>query len=145
MRKQEKIIKNIESNKELMSTLNKMDHYSIERFIDDAQCYIKAIKDRRMINSIGSVASSGMSRTMKFLSCEPITHDKTFYYRNYFQFFRALGFKEADKHSHYFRIHGCGMDMVFYTNYRNIHNLHRLGMITKEECEKLAQATPQTI
>ena len=96
-----------------------------------------------MINSIDSVSSSGMSRTIKFLSCEK---SKTnFYYRNYFGFFLALGYTPKNDRSNYFRISGCGMDMIFHTNYTIIHRLTRLGFLTKKECSILAQKTPSTI
>ena len=116
--------------------------YTLEQFIKDASEYVKAIKERRMINSIGSVSKSGMSRTLKFLSCE--SSERGYYYRNYFTFFKANGFSPV-KDSDYFRVNGCGMDMVFHTNYSIIHNLEQFGIITKEECDKLAQMTPITI
>ena len=58
---------------------------------------------------------------------------------------KTLGFSPANKNSNYFRIYGCGMDMIFHTNYTIIHKLARLGFLNKKECESLAQNTPQTI
>jgi hypothetical protein len=97
-----------------------------------------------MCCSIGSVSSSGMSRTIKFLAPEKNIKRGEYQYLNFFAFFRILGYTPV-KDSHYFRINGCGMDMVFHTNYSIIHKLHRLGFITKKQCEQLAQATPQVI
>lgn len=145
MKKLEKITRNIEANKELLKNITNNNYYSVEQFTKDANDYIKAIKQGRMLNSIGSVSSSGMSRTMKFTSCEKNQRTKGFYYRNYFAFFKALGYSEANKNDHYFRISGCGMDMIFHTNYSIIHNLTRLGFLSKKECENLAQQTPNTI
>tara|TARA_R110002051_G_scaffold9355_2_gene37124 strand:+ start:265 stop:696 length:432 start_codon:yes stop_codon:yes gene_type:complete len=143
MTKLEKITQNINNNKELLKSIDKNTYYSVENFINDANNYIKAIKQGRMINSIDSVSSSGMSRTIKFLSCEK---SKTnFYYRNYFGFFLALGYTPKNDRSNYFRISGCGMDMIFHTNYTIIHRLTRLGFLTKKECSILAQKTPSTI
>ena len=34
---------------------------------------------------------------------------------------------------------GCGMDMLFATNYDIIHTLHRMKFISKAKCETLAQ------
>ena len=45
----------------------------------------------------------------------------------------------------YFTIGGCGMDMIFHTNYTIIHRLYKLGFMTKKECEKLCQMTPSII
>ena len=138
------IKKSIENDKSLMKKLNSMQYYNIDSFISDAKSYIKAIKQGRMINSIDSVSASGMSRTIKFLSCEK-SKNSEFYYRNYFQFFKSLGYSLKNNNSNYFRIHGCGMDMIFHTNYTNIHVLQRLGFLSKKECSVLAQKTPSTI
>lgn len=111
-------------------------------FIEHAQRYIDAIRERRMICSIGSVSRSGMSRTIKFL--EMHKGGDRYSLLNFFQFFEALGYSKV-KESDYFRIGGCGMDMIFHTNYSIIHTLERLGFIDKEECRKLAQATPNVV
>lgn len=138
-----KILAKIDANKELSKQLSKMTHYNAEQFLKDALQYIKAIKERRMICNIISVSNSGMSRNMKFLSCEKSKHDKSgYWYSNYFAFFKALGYTEAKEG---FRINGCGMDMVFATNYNNIHNLKNIGLITEDECKSLAQMTPTVI
>jgi len=91
------------------------------------------------------ITSSGMSRTMKFTSCEFNAKDKRASYYNYYCLFIALGYSEARAKNYYFSISGCGMDMVFNTNYNIIHNLKRLGFITDEECRKLAQMTPTVL
>jgi hypothetical protein len=111
-------------------------------FIDHALRYIKAIKEARMICSIGSVSKSGMSRTIKFLEMSK-GENRHFLY-NFYQFFDSLGYTKI-KDSDYFRVGGCGMDMIFYTNYQIMHDLRRLGFINKEECDTLAQATPHIV
>lgn len=142
MKKLERITKNIKADKEISKAIDKESYYEIENFIKDAQEYIKAIKDRRMINNINSVSNSGMSRTIKFLSCEK--SKDSFYYRQYSMLFTTLGYSDKNK-SGYFRVNGCGMDMIFHTNYSIIHRLQRLGFISKAQCSKLAQMTPTTI
>ena len=132
------IIKAIGSDKDLTKRLSKEQHYSTEQFIRDAKRYIKAIKERRVICSIGSVSRSGMSRTIKLIAPEKSKHDRGYYYLNFFAFMRVLGYTPAGN-THYFRINGCGMDMIFDTNYTIIHRLHRLKLVNKKECEKLAQ------
>ena len=133
IRKQAKktILKNIENDKEI----KKIEYFD---FYDNAIRYIKAIKQGRMLCSINTVARSGMSRTLKFMEFE-----KSNVY-NFHAFFRALGFNQV-KDSDYFRIHGCGMNMVFHTNYTIIHRLYRLGFLSYEECSNLAQLTPKCI
>ena len=140
-----KTLQKLSENKELQKAVSKMSHYHIEQFAKDAERYIKAVKEERVICSIGSVSASGMSRTMKFLAPEKNTARKAYQYLNFFAFFKAMGFREAGKYGDYFRINGCGMDMVFHTNYTIIHRLQRYGFISKKQCEKLAQSTPQVI
>jgi hypothetical protein len=122
-----------------MKGINKVNHYTPENFLTDAKDYINAIKSGRMFCIIESVSASGMSRVIKFHSFQGTT--KHGYYRQYWCFFRVLGYTQA-KNSDGFRINGCGMDMIFHTNYTIIHDLKKLGLITPEECGKLAQQTP---
>ena len=106
--------------------------------------YINATKEGRMLCVIDSVSSSGMSRTMRFL--EMAGNKKTGH--NILQFrslFRALGYTPAGRYFDGFRIGGCGMDMVFHTNYTIIHNFCDGGFLSSKECAKLAQKTPHKI
>ena len=139
----QKLIKNVEANKEIMKAINSNNYYTAEHFVSDAKQYIAATKERRMICIIKSVSASGMSRNLKFLSAEGKTK-REIYHRQYINLFIALGYKEVDN-SGTFRISGCGMDMVFNTNYNIIHDLKRLGFISDEECRKLAQITPNNL
>lgn len=109
------------------------------------EAYINAIREGRMICSIGSVSKSGMSRTIKFLSCEKDKYQDGFYYRNYFLMFKALGFRGSRIGDGYFTIKGAGMDMIFHTNYTIIHAFKGLGLINDEDCKTLAQQTPTVI
>jgi hypothetical protein len=138
--KTQKTLKLIEANKEIQKNLKKLNYYSAEQFISDCQAYIKAIEDRRMICIIKSVSSTGMSRVIKF-SAPQKSKDGKFYYRNFNCLFITLGYSEA-KNKDGFRINGCGMDMVFHTNYCIIHDMFRLGLINEEQKRHLAQETP---
>ena len=148
MKKIDRIIKNIESDKDLIKRINK-DSYvynpnnSIDSFIENAERYIKAIKQKRILCSIDSVSRSGMSRTIKFMECAKIDGRNEFIYLNFHSFFDMMGYN-PDRNG-YSRITGCGMDMIFYTNYTIIHRLHKLGFITRKQCDILAQNTPQVI
>jgi hypothetical protein len=128
----------------IVKNYNKKNTYGMtsETFIDHAKRYINAIKEARMICSIGSVSKSGMSRTIKFLEMSK-GENRHFLY-NFYQFFDALGYRKIND-SDYFRIGGCGMDMIFHTNYSIMHDLRRLGLINKEECDTLAQQTPHVV
>ena len=139
MKKAERILSNIRSNKELLGRIEKQGHYSHDQFVHDAQTYLKAIKEARMCCVIHSVASSGMSRVMSFHSCEKSRQKESYWYRQYTCLFLALGYRQTKNG---FAIGGYGMDMVFATNYEIIHRLARLGFINEKECEILAQKTP---
>jgi len=138
----EKVLKAIEADIEISKRLRNERYYCKERFVEDCKCYIKAIKQSKVICIIGKVSKSGMSRKMKFLSCEVAQTQPTkgYYYRSYIAMLEMLGYK-VDING-YTRVNGCGMDMVFATNYNIIHKLQDLNLITKKECAKLAQKTP---
>lgn len=138
------VITKVEADKELQKNLKKLNHYSNQQFIDDAKKYISAIKQRRMLCIIKSVSSTGMSRVIKFNSCEAGRDKNSFWYRQYICLFIMLGYgKETDNGG--FRINGCGMDMIFHTNYSIIHQLTNLGFLTKSECATLCQMTPTVL
>ena len=144
MKSQKTILANIDSHSWLIGkAIDKQHYYSREQFIEDVKSYIKAIKQGRMINVIHSVSSSGMSRVISFHSCEKNSRSKTFYHRQYVSLFRALGYSKGND-DYNFRISGFGMDMIFHTNYTNIHVFKKLGFLTDKECEKLCQMTPST-
>lgn len=132
----------VNGNKELTKSINKVSYYSTEQFINDAKRYINAIKEGRMCCIINSVSRSGMSRKIRFVECGK-GKDK-YYYMNFFAFFSALGFSRG-KDSDLFIINGCGMDMIFNTNYTIIHRLSRLGFLTMDECVKVSQMTPPVL
>lgn len=145
MKKQDRIIGKVNGDKAILKAIEKESYYSVEQLISDGQQYIKAIQDGRMINSIGSVSTSGMSRTIKFLSAERNTKTRKYYYRQYWVFFKVLGYSPARNSNDYFSVSGCGMDMIFHTNYSIIHKLTNLGFLSKKQCSILAQQTPTTI
>ena len=141
------IIKNIEKDKEIQNNLKKLKYRTgedIEYFYDNAIRYLKAVKEERLMCIIDKVSSSGMSRTMKFLEMQKSNTGNKHFILNFYLFFILTGHTKA-KDSDYFRIGGCGMDMVFATHYNIIHHLERLGFITKIECDTFAQKTPHTL
>ena len=146
MKKQEKIQEKILKNKELVKNINSLNYYSISQFIRDCERYIKAIKEGRIIVNVASVSSSGMSRRLKFLACERARRIKEvkYNYCNYNCFFNSLGYKTRNT-DFSFNVSGCGMDMIFATNYDIIHSLYNLGFINKKQCNRLAQMTPSCI
>lgn len=132
-------MENIQLSTEVKKNLKKFD---IEEsiFINQAERYISAITDGRMCCVINSVSKSGMSRTMKFIECSK--SDTRYHFMQFYALFKVLGFSNKED---YFRINGCGMDMVFHTNYTIIRNLFHMGFINKETCSKLEQKTPTVL
>ena len=134
-------MKNFET---ILNKYNKNNKYPVtpDNFEMNCKRYIKAIKDGRMICSIDKVSASGMSRTLRFVEMAKV--GKTHYIYNFYQLFDILGYEKV-KQSDYFRIHGCGMDMVFDTNYNMIHKLYHFGLISKKTCSILCQKTPHGV
>lgn len=129
-------------SKEVLKAISKNTYYSEEQFISDAKQYIEAIKEGRVIVSVVSVSKSGMSRKLKVLAYQKNDNNDRGYYRQFNSMFEALGYKFKD---YAFTVNGCGMDMIFHTNYTAIHAFKRMGIITDEECKTLSQQTPSNI
>lgn len=121
------IIKRIESN----------IYYSKENFVGDCKTYIKALKSGRLQYRVVSVSASGMSRDILISSFEGSMNKG--YYRNYTSMLEALGFNFASKYASEIKVKGCGMNMLFATNYNIIHTFKNIGLINKKQCETLAQ------
>lgn len=126
-----------------LSTQKKYGISELDIFLENVQRYIKAIREGRMLCIVDSVSKSGMSRTLRFLECSG-TKKKGFNYLNFFTLFDTLGYK-AKHGSQSFRVTGCGMDMIFHTNYSIIHKFKNIGLITEKECSELCQKTPVTL
>ena len=134
------ILNNVNSNKELQRNFKKLYSFDSEDFIRNAERYIKACKENRIFCIIHSVSKSGMSRKLSFYE-STFNEDGRGGFLNFNALFIALGYSDRNKDGK-FTVNGCGMDMVFHTNYSIIHSLYNLGMTTKEECDTLAQNTP---
>lgn len=126
-----------------LKNIEQLSYYDVDNFVKDARRYIKACKEERIICSINHVSSSGMSRDLKFLEFDKKNSKGSL--MTFFSVFKILDFKEAKNNRGYFKIGGCGMDMVFHTNYTIIHELHRMGFMTQKQCSILCQKTPQTM
>ena len=140
MKKIERIAKNIESNKDMVKSLKKID-LSVERFISDMQTYLKAVSERRIHYSVDTVSKSGMSRTLIITSCERSRYNGKlqYHYRQYNAMLEALGYSVKRGYTDTIRVGGCGMNMLFATNYNIIRPAYRLGFISLEKCRILEQ------
>jgi hypothetical protein len=145
MKTKEQILENISSNKEIQKSIKKVSLFSNDDFYENAVRYINAVRENRIICAIGSVSRSGMSRTIKFMESSHNKETNRTNWYNFQSFFKAIGYKNSKSDYSYFTVNGCGMDMIFHTNYSIIHQLGNLEFLDKEEVQKLAQNTPPII
>jgi hypothetical protein len=143
MTTKERIQKKISENKNLQKFLAREKYATAEGLAQDCLRYASACRDGRLLCNIESVSSSGMSRVMAFYEIakldQPLNDGRKFCLLNFNQLFRALGYTRSGDG---FRVSGCGMDMVFATNYEIVHSLAALGAVSAAEVKKLAQITP---
>lgn len=130
-------MKNIALSQEMIKNISKNEYYSQEDFVKDCKCYIKALKSGRLQYTVTHVSNSGMSRNIFIQSYEG-TMTKG-HFRTYFSMLQVLGYKEASKYSSDIRRYGCGMNMLFATNYNICHDFNRMGLITEKEFKTLCQ------
>lgn len=128
-------MKKVTLSKEIQKRLSKEKYYTQDDFIKDCMTYIKAVKSGRIKYKVFSVARSGMSRNIYISSFEG-TMDSG-YYTNYVPMLRVLGYTVLKDNT--IRVGGCGMNMLFATNYNIINSLYHMGFINKKECDILAQ------
>jgi len=143
MTKKERIQKKITEKKNLQRFLAREKYATAEGLAHDCLRYASACRDGRLLCNIESVSASGMSRVLAFYEVakldQPLNDGRKFCLLNFHQLFRALGYTRSGDG---FRVSGCGMDMVFATNYEIIHSLAALGAVSDAEAKKLAQITP---
>lgn len=127
----------IKLSNEVKKAIAKNEYYSEESFINDAKRYIAAVKSGRIQYTVTHVSSSGMSRNISIMSYEGTMKQGS--YCTYYAFLKALGYTSADKYSHEIRVSGCGMNMLFATNYNIIRALKHMGFMNEVTCKSLAQ------
>ena len=120
---------------DIKKAIEKTKWYNEESFIKDCNIYIEAVKSGRVLYDVVSVSASGMSRKIIIRSFEG-TMEKGFY-RNYLQMLEIFGYKINKDYS--ITVKGCGINMLFATNYDLIGQMERLGFIDKELSDDLKQ------
>ena len=135
--KKDNKMQKINLTNDMAKRIESNEYYSKEDFIKDCQTYIKALKSGRLQYRVTSVSKSGMSRDILISSFEGSMAKG--YYRNYVSMLEMLGFNFASKYASEIKVKGCGMNMLFATNYNIIHTFKNIGLISKKQCETLAQ------
>ena len=130
-------MENIILSKEIEKRLSKEEYYTKDMLLDDIQTYIEALKEGRLQYLVMNVSSSGMNRNILVQSCEQNKTNNNFYFRQYSRMFEMLGYKLNKDYN--IKVSGCGMNMLFATNYNLIHTFKNMNIISDLECEILAQ------
>lgn len=126
----------IKLSNEVIKRLKKEEYYTKEAFIRDCKTYLKAVSSGRILYAVTHVSSSGMSRNISIKSFEGKISNG--YYRNYGMMLKTLGYN-LNSNTLDVKVGGCGMDMVFATNYNIIGSLEFMKFISKKKSEILAQ------
>lgn len=105
----------------------------------NAERFIKALKEQRIVVSIPHVSSSGMSRIIRFREINGYKSGNKYHYAIYqFDWFlEQLGYS-YDKNWDGIKIGGCGMDMVFATLDAVSSSLKYYGFDVPEDYTSLA-------
>ena len=130
-------MQNITLSKEIEKRLSKEEYYTKDMLLDDIQIYIKALKEGRLQYMVISVSTNGMNRNILVQSCEQNKTNNNFYFRQYSRMFEMLGYKLNKDYT--VKVSGCGMNMLFATNYNLIHTFKSMNIISELECKILAQ------
>lgn len=94
--------------------MKREDYLKTEEGIRNAERFIKALKEHRLIASVKKVSRDGLSRQIFFGEVGIVANDRPAIYQfNYF--FSQLGWRYARGNADALSISGCGMDMIFHT------------------------------
>ena len=116
---------------------------TVEQFESRAAQFINSLRQGTMICQVVSVSRSGMSRNFYYFDVVTPKDGGRAYISQYDYFFKSLGYRMGKYKG--IIVNGCGMDMNFATIYNVVHELKGIGLLTKEECEVLAQLTPPIV
>lgn len=118
--------------------------YCNKNFLADAKKWVSAIKQGRVICDVARVLKQGTERRLKYLSWERSYRGQVRgFYRSYYCFFKALGYKMDSDGC--VIVDGCGMDMNFNHCYNIAHDLKSFGIITNKTCKEIREITPTII
>lgn len=102
----------------------------------NAERFIKALKEGRIVCSVKHISKSGMSRVISFCEMQSyiVNRKKRWALYQFNWFFGQLGWT-YDKSYDAIRVGGCGMDMIFATLYNVAGTLKFHGFkVPKDYC-----------
>lgn len=99
----------------------------------NAERFLKAVKEHRLLCSVKHVSRNGMSR---IIGVYEIQHDDNGrpYLCQFNWFLGEIGFKYNDDY-HAIRVGGCGMDMIYNLLYNAVDKLRYYGMEVEPRLE----------
>lgn len=106
-----------------------------EEGMRNAERFIKALKEHRIIASVKHVSQSGMSRDIFFGEVQTV--DKRPYIYQFNWFLKNIGYRYNDS-DHTIKVGGCGMDMVFSTIHSATSTLEYYGFKVPQNYAGLA-------
>lgn len=92
----------------------------------NAERFIKALKEGRIVCTVKHVSSSGTSRVIAVREMVKLKDVKRYAMYQFDWFIQQMGWSE-DKQTGATRVNGCGMDMVFHLLYTVCSNLKYYG------------------
>lgn len=122
-----------------------MNEKEIKAFLEsedgkrNAERFIKALKEGRLVCSVKHVSGSGMSRVISFCEMQSYTVNRkrrwAIYQFNWF--FKHLGWRYNDSWDA-IQVSGCGMDMIFHVLYNVCGTLAYHGFKVPKDYASLA-------
>ena len=117
------------------------NYCTIDEFVADASRYIAAVADGRLICANLVASKSGMSRSFSLVELTKQTKGVRSHLCSFYSLLNTLGYS-IDSRTHAIRVRGCGMNMIWHTNYDIIRQLASMGLMNKTKAGRLSQLTP---
>ena len=102
----------------------------------NAERFIKALSEGRIICSVKSVARSGMSRVIRVCEVRKIDGSERYTMLQFNWFLEQMGWTYVESQDG-IRVNGCGMDMVFHLLYSTCGSLKYYGFELPEGWSKM--------
>ena len=100
----------------------------------NAERFLKAVREHRLLCTVKRVSSSGMSRVISFHEVVWNEDMKRMQLRQFNWFLGQMGWTYLDK-DYAIRVGGCGMDMIYHVLYTTVDNWRYYGFEVEPRLE----------
>lgn len=100
----------------------------------NAERFLKAVREHRLLCTVKRVSSSGMSRVISFHEVVWNEDRKRMQLLQFNWFLGQMGWTYSDK-DNAIRVGGCGMDMIYHVLYSTVDNLRYYGFEVEPRLE----------